>query len=129
MLVAHNHIVSFFSVLNQEWIKHIEFDHQIEQIFRQKNLSDGFDICVLLSDGTVNFLYEQSEDSSEADSMIVDPLLQVEVEGKIIAFDQDRDDNNWTFVLTQIPNEEKESGFNYILNVIHLQKLYKFTDD
>lgn len=48
---------------------------------------DTFDFCILQSDGTINFIYEQSDESCEADNMVVDPLLSFKVEGKILAFD------------------------------------------
>lgn len=47
----------------------------------------------------------------------------------INTFDQDREDNNWTFILTSTPNEEKESGFNYCLNILHMREIHKITDD
>lgn len=56
MLVAHGHIVSFFSVLKQKWIKHFEFDCQVKSIFRLYDEDDNFDVCVLLADGRVKFI-------------------------------------------------------------------------
>jgi hypothetical protein len=53
MMVAHGHVVSLFSVLKQKWIKHIAFDHEIKQIFRQRDKHGDFEIGVLLNNGEI----------------------------------------------------------------------------
>jgi len=41
-----------------------------------------------------------------------------------VSIDQDRDDNDWAFILTETINEEKESGFDFCLNILHTRKIY-----
>jgi hypothetical protein len=55
--------------------------------------------------------------------------VEFKLDGSLVAFDQDREDNNWTFILTSTPNEEKESGQNFCLNILHQRQVYPFTDE
>jgi hypothetical protein len=58
---------------------------------------------VLLENGRLLFLTRRNGEGGE-DVYLEDPKLEQDVQGKIIQFDQDRDDNAWTFILVQIAN-------------------------
>jgi hypothetical protein len=77
----------------------------------------------------VKFINQRNNDGPDSEEFSLDESIEFQLEGTIKNFDLDRDDNAWTFVLTQTPNEEKESGFNYILNILHMRQNYVFTDD
>ncbi len=100
MLVSHGHIVSFFSVLKQKWIKHFAFEDSVKAIFRTKDEVGEFDLCVMLSDGTLKFINQRANEDPDSDEFNIDPDLEFKLEGKITTFNQDREDNNWTFILT-----------------------------
>ena len=55
--------------------------------------------------GTETFKFEKDE--------------KLRVEGKITAFDLDKEDNLWTFILTETPNTQKPSGHDYHLNILY----------
>eukprot|EP00347_Sterkiella_histriomuscorum_P017370 403349643 len=129
MLVAHGHIVSFFSVLKQKFIKHFEFDCQVEGIFRQLDDNEEFDVCVLLTDGRIKFINKRGNEDPDSEEYSLDTELELQCKGNLLTFDQDRDDNQWSFILSREENEEKDSGYNYILNILHQRQLYQFTDE
>jgi len=81
-----------------------------------------------LKDGTVKFVTNRPNAGADTDDFNLDPKLEFKIEGTLVNYNQDREDNNWTFVLTSEPNEEKESGFNYTLNILHCREIYKFDD-
>ena len=128
MLVAHGHIVSFFSVLKQKWIRHFEFDCQVEGIFRLLDENEEFEVLVLLNDGRIKFINRRGNDDPESEEYSLDTELELQCKGKLVTYDSDRDENQWAFVLSSEPNEEKESGYDYILNILHKRALYTFTD-
>jgi hypothetical protein len=129
MLIAHGHIVSFFSVLKQKWIKHFAFESNVVNIFRQRNGMDDVDLCVFLADGSIKFINQRGNVDPDSDDFNIDEEVEFKLEGSLVAFDQDREDNNWTFILTSTPNEAKESGANFCLNILHQRQVYTFTDD
>ena len=49
IFVAHGKILSLYDVLKQKWMKHMMFEEEILQVFRQK-YEDDYDVCVLLAD-------------------------------------------------------------------------------
>jgi len=53
-------MVSFFSVIQQKWLKHFTFDYEIDLIFRQKDENDEFDLVVLLRDGTIKYINQRA---------------------------------------------------------------------
>jgi hypothetical protein len=129
MLVAHGHLVSFFSVQKQKWIKHFDFDQQVVGVFRQKDENDEYDLCVLLSDGTIKVINERNKEDPETEDLTLDTSIEFKLEGKLLAQDMDKEGNTWTFILTSVPNEAKESGADFTLNILHLRQLYKITDE
>ena len=58
---------------------------------------------MLLENKKLIFLTRRNGEDGE-DIYLEDPKMDLEVLGKIIQFDQDRDDNAWTFILVQIAN-------------------------
>jgi hypothetical protein len=112
IFVAHGNILSLYDILKERFTKHIKFDDKISQVFRSltKEHDDNeelekqeFNICVLLENGKLLFLTRRNGEGGE-DVYLEDPKLEQDVQGKIIQFDQDRDDNAWTFILVQIAN-------------------------
>ena len=119
MLVAHGHLISLFSVTKQKWIKHFAFDHEIELIFRQKDEFEEFDLYVLLKDGTIHVINQRNNKNPDVDEFTIDETCGFQLEGKIGTIKQDREDNNWTFIITSRPDDFKDSGFTYCLNIFH----------
>jgi len=112
IFVAHGNILSLYDILKERFTNHIKFDDKISQVFRSltKEHDDNevlekqeFNICVLLENGRLLFLTRRNGEGGE-DVYLEDPKLEQDVQGKIIQFDQDRDDNAWTFILVQIAN-------------------------
>lgn len=112
IFVAHGNILSLYDILKERFTNHIKFDDKISQVFRSltKEHDDNevlekqeFNICVLLENGRLLFLTRRNGKGGE-DVYLEDPKLEQDVQGKIIQFDQDRDDNAWTFILVQIAN-------------------------
>jgi predicted double-glycine peptidase len=112
IFVAHGNILSLYDILKEKFTNHINFDDKISQVFRSltKEHDDNeviekqeFNICVLLENGRLLFLTRRNGKDGE-DVYLEDPKMEQDVQGKIIQFDQDRDDNAWTFILVQIAN-------------------------
>ncbi len=112
IFVAHGNILSLYDILKEKFTNHIKFDDKINQVFRSltKEHDDNeelekqeFNICVLLENGRLLFLTRRNGEGGE-DVYLEDPKMEQDVQGKIIQFDQDRDDNAWTFILVQIAN-------------------------
>ena len=93
ILVGHGNIVSLFNVLQQKWLNHIPCQNQIEQIFRLKDKNEDFNFCILLSDGAIRFLKNEVNPELGIDTFKPEKSLDNQVEGKITAFDLDKDDN------------------------------------
>ena len=87
MLVAHGHIVSFFSVLKQKFIKHFEFDCQVEGIFRQLDENEEFDVCVLLTDGRIKFINKRANEDPDSEEYNLDTDLELQCKGSLLTFD------------------------------------------
>lgn len=85
MLVSHGHIVSFFSVLKQKWIKHFSFESQVKSIFRQ-TFPGGVDICCLLEDGSVKYINQRGNPDPDSDEFSIDDEFEQKIEGKIICY-------------------------------------------
>jgi hypothetical protein len=133
--VAHGNLLSLFDILKRRFLKEcIKFQDDIFEVFRSKQTaSDDFVIWILLKNGDLEYL---------SPKIVRDPLnLREEIEvydkqleenlnvgGKILQFDQDTDENEWTFIVVE---EEKN---NCRLVCLHDQKLHynlenKFTDE
>lgn len=120
MFVAHGHIVSLFDVLHSKWTKHINFDSEVEFMFRQQDVHGEFEIGVLLVDGTLKMINSHHTQANQH-GMNLDESIQLKVKGKIVEVSQDREDNLWTFILSDVSGEPH-------LNCLYHNKLYDITD-
>lgn len=136
IFVAHGRILSLYDMKKEKFIKHMDFSDDIAEVFRSQASHYGkeeFDVCVLLENGKIKFInqrpadYHPGEDHHHHEDYIEEdyheePSLEKDVEGKILQFDQDRDDNAWTFVLVEMANNV------CVLQCLHDQKLYNISD-
>jgi hypothetical protein len=120
MFVAHGHIVSSFDVLHSKWVKHIDFGTEIDFMFRQQDPSGEFEIGVLLVDGNIKMINNHHAPGSHQHGMNVDESLHLKIKGKIVEVSQDREDNLWTFILSDINGDPH-------LNCLYHNKLYDIT--
>jgi hypothetical protein len=75
IFIAHGHILSFYDILLKKFNHHhLEFKTDIEQVFRSKSTTNNeFVICVLLSNGDVEFL------SSAMEKNPLNPKEEIEI--------------------------------------------------
>lgn len=117
IFVAHGKLLSLFDVLKQKWIKHISFDEDIISVFRLRDdENDDFDICVLLHGGKMKVFNQRSDE--EGEDYAEDDELDFDVDGKIVAFNVDKDENEWAFVLSK--NEDE----SFKLSAFHQRKMF-----
>lgn len=102
MVVAHSNILSLFNVIEQKWIQHIPMEDQVYEIFRQKNAAGGFELVVIMNNGTMRFL--KSSSHGGGDHMEIDPSLEYKIPGTIVHFASDKEESQWAFVLVKLEN-------------------------
>jgi hypothetical protein len=60
--------------------------------------------------------------SGKEDEYAVDEALTIRLDGQVLQFDQDRDENEFTFMLMKLPNDY------YKLSCLHGENIYDLTD-
>ena len=75
-----------------------------------------------MESGKLKFLTRRSGGPNVEDAYEEDPDMEQDVMGKILQFDQDRDDNAWTFILVEMVNGQ------YALQCLHDCKLENITE-
>jgi hypothetical protein len=121
MFVAHGHIVSVLDGLHGKWIKHMTFECDVDFMFRQQDEHGEFQVGVLLTDGTVKIINNHHTGMNQNQhGMNVDESIPLHIKGNLVEVSQDREDNKWTFILSDVDGEP-------ILNCVYHNKLYDVT--
>ena len=108
LIFAHNRTISLYSVIEQsanKWFAHFELENEIEQIFRQRNSEGDFELVVLDRKGVISVLtQEKGSEGADPKEWKFSKNPGYQLEGRLVEYSQDREDNKWTVFLTQLPN-------------------------
>jgi hypothetical protein len=121
IFVSHGKYLSLFNVLKQKWLDHIEFDSEIVQVFRSEDGNGGFDICVLQKSNMITIITRTNEAYEDGTVGKYKITSDLKVEGEFLQHDQDRDDNRFTFIMSQLDNEQ------ILLNCFYQRKFYNIS--
>ncbi|CDW82630.1 UNKNOWN [Stylonychia lemnae] len=86
LLLAHGKFISVFSVDNQKWVNHVEFESDIQYLIRHKSLNGGTVTSILLHDGS---LYCDLLTILQKVQKIEKNLLTCKINGKIMRYTAD----------------------------------------
>mmetsp|Transcript_35106 Transcript_35106/g.34139 ORF Transcript_35106/g.34139 Transcript_35106/m.34139 type:complete len:172 (+) Transcript_35106:92-607(+) len=123
LILAHNRTVSLYNVTEQKgnrWFAHFDIGEEIKKIFRQKNEKGDFALLILDVKGRFKVMYQDK--SVPEKPWIINDNPPFELEGKLVSFAQDKEDNQWTIFLTRTPSNSMP-----ILKVLHQAKMYDIT--